>query len=42
MKKQGMGGSAFLWEWGGWVCRLVRCGWLGLSAGVPLCGNKKF
>lgn len=25
MKKQGMGGSAFLWEWGGWVCRLVRC-----------------
>jgi len=25
MKKQGMGGSAFLWEWGGWVCRLVGC-----------------
>ena len=32
MKKQGMGGSAFF----------VGVGWLGLSAGVPLCGNKKF
>jgi len=29
MKKQGMGGSAFLWEWGGWVCHPP------LSAGKP-------
>lgn len=28
----------FLWEWGGWVCRLVRCGWRGFWLGFRCAG----
>lgn len=38
MKKQGVGGSAFFVGVGGWVCRLVRCGWRGFWLGFRCAG----